>query len=120
MAGGISTRRMSADCMSISHGVTRLTAIRDGKASEGGPELVTWGEHRVISMPVLPWRRSAFRSGSPVTGRCRSLTGNGTATSPAMQQLSQHRHGSGRPPWEAACACCRPTNGRESDLWGHA
>jgi hypothetical protein len=48
---------MSADGMPTGRGITRLADIPDGQRRDGGPELVTRGEHPVIAMPVLPrWR----------------------------------------------------------------
>ena len=75
MAGGISVRRMSADRMPTSRGITRLADIPDGERRDGGPELVIRGEHPVIAMPVLPRRRHEI--GQPVQEVKRRARGDG-------------------------------------------
>ncbi len=69
VAGGISARRMSADRMPNSRGITPLTDIPDREGGDGGPELVIRGEHpwlvsRRQAVPVLPRRRHEI--GQPV------------------------------------------------------
>ena len=55
---------MSADRIPTGRGITRLADISDGEGRDGGPELVIWGEHPVIAMPVLSRRRHEI--GQPV------------------------------------------------------
>jgi hypothetical protein len=47
--------------MLIGRGISPLADIPDGECRDGGPELVIWGEHPVMPVPVLPRRWDQIR-----------------------------------------------------------